>query len=243
MVKTIDLTGKQYGLLTVVRQAEDHIRNDGKKEAMWICKCNCKKQSTKTVRGTDLKTGHTHSCGCLSIAKRIQTGKKNHYITDGDIVKVNLTNCDKIMICDNDIWEKYRDRCWSMNENGYARATKDGSNIFMHRLVIEESDKNIYTDHINGNRLDNRRKNLRLVTPSQSMMNTCLRLKSTTGIKGVSFDKRMQKYEAYIHKGKKISLGFYKDIDEARTIRGNAERELYGEYGCMVSRGGDANGS
>lgn len=238
MVKTVDLAGEQYGLLTVIRQADDRIRNDGKREAMWICRCNCNKQTIIKVRGSDLKTRHTNSCGCLSVTKRIQTGKKNQYVINGDICKIKLTNCDKVMLCDNDIWEKYKDRCWSINKNGYARATKDGVNIFMHRLVIEESDKNIYTDHINGNRLDNRRKNLRLVTPTQSLMNTCVRLKSTTGIKGVSFDKRMQKYEAYIHKGKKISLGFYKDIDKARIIRENAERELYGEYGCIVSRGG-----
>jgi hypothetical protein len=61
----IDLTGQHYGDLTVIRQ-------DGKG---WLCKCKC--GNTTTVRGKDLRTGNTKSCGCLQSEKAKQEGKKH----------------------------------------------------------------------------------------------------------------------------------------------------------------------
>ncbi len=56
----IDLTGKQFGKLTVISRAEnDHAGN-----ARWLCQCECGKQ--KTVLGLNLINGNTKSCGCLT---------------------------------------------------------------------------------------------------------------------------------------------------------------------------------
>ena len=54
----IDLTGKKFGLLTVVKRAE----NRGK-QTMWFCKCDC--GNSTTVAPNHLKLGVTKSCGCL----------------------------------------------------------------------------------------------------------------------------------------------------------------------------------
>jgi hypothetical protein len=56
-MKLIDLVGKKYGRLTVVRKS---LR---KKQTMWWCVCECGTESCAS--GINLKTGHTSSCGCL----------------------------------------------------------------------------------------------------------------------------------------------------------------------------------
>lgn len=56
--RTIDLTGQQFGLLTVLEQAES---NNG--HTFWKCKCNCGNE--KIITGSSLKQGLTKSCGCL----------------------------------------------------------------------------------------------------------------------------------------------------------------------------------
>ena len=59
----IDRTGQQFGKLTVIRLAERKAegRGDG---SSWLCKCDCGNEAI--VRTTNLATGHTKSCGCLS---------------------------------------------------------------------------------------------------------------------------------------------------------------------------------
>lgn len=56
--ETIDETGKQYGNLTVIRQAETNSH-----DAYWECICTCGNKTI--VRGTDLRSGRVKSCGCL----------------------------------------------------------------------------------------------------------------------------------------------------------------------------------
>ena len=57
MSKFIDLTNQKFGRLTVLE------RDYSKKQTSWICKCDC--GNIKTVSSSDLKQGHTQSCGCL----------------------------------------------------------------------------------------------------------------------------------------------------------------------------------
>ena len=54
--KTSNLLGKQYGLLTVIKQLPDK---------MWLCKCSCEEQNKIIAKGRDLMRGHISSCGCL----------------------------------------------------------------------------------------------------------------------------------------------------------------------------------
>lgn len=58
--KAIDLTGKRFGRLTVVEKTSI----DTSKEACWICQCDCG-NTTKPIRGRDLRRGDTISCGCF----------------------------------------------------------------------------------------------------------------------------------------------------------------------------------
>ena len=37
----IDLTNKQFGKLTVIKQVEDYVKPDGRHNTRWLCKCSC----------------------------------------------------------------------------------------------------------------------------------------------------------------------------------------------------------
>ncbi len=89
-------------------------------------------------------------------------------------------------------------------------------------------------DHIDHDRCNNRWENLREVTHRENSMNTSMRSDNTSGAMGVSFAKREQKYNAYIHvDGKRKSLGYFEDINDAIAARVAAEVE----FGYHVNHG------
>ena len=59
MPKLIDLTGKKFGRLLVLKRNSENLNG----KPAWICQCDCGK--TKIIRGSDLKSGKILSCGCL----------------------------------------------------------------------------------------------------------------------------------------------------------------------------------
>lgn len=65
MGKFKDLTGQKFGKLTVIKRVEDYVQHNDRHRIMWECKCEC--GNVIVVRGDDLKSGHTKSCGCLKL--------------------------------------------------------------------------------------------------------------------------------------------------------------------------------
>lgn len=72
-----DLTGRVFGRLTVIKQAEDYIQPNGKHLAMWLCNCWCGTENFSTL-GRSLKNGNTQSCGCLG-REKLELGRKKHF--------------------------------------------------------------------------------------------------------------------------------------------------------------------
>ncbi len=68
MGKYIDLTGMQFGLLTVLYRAEDYVQPSGQHKRIWHCRCKCGNECD--IRASDLKSGNTKSCGCLQQSSR-----------------------------------------------------------------------------------------------------------------------------------------------------------------------------
>ena len=95
----------------------------------------------------------------------------------------------------------------------------------------------LQVDHINHDTLDNRRENLRVVTPSQQTCNQRLRADNTTGVKGVSFVKRAGLYHAYVAIGGKRRFSkYFATLEEAEVAVKEARRQLHGEYACDGGR-------
>lgn len=116
--------------------------------------------------------------------------------------------------------------------NGYLRTKVCGVDMYVHRIVWimhnGEIPFGMHIDHINHNRKDNRVQNLRLVTNGENHKNTKLCSRNSSGVCGVSFSKRHNKWWARINVDRKfINLGMFDDINSAIEAREKAEK-FYG---------------
>ena len=96
-------------------------------------------------------------------------------------------------------------------------------------LVRDEWQKGDHTDHIDGDKLNNRRENLRVVTPQINQVNRkSVNKNNTSGVRGVS--KAYGKWRAQITVNRRnLHLGLFKTKDEALAARKRAELRYYGE--------------
>ena len=126
---------------------------------------------------------------------------------------------------DVDIIKEYK---WNLrNNDGYISNKKVG---LLHRLIMNP-DNDMVVDHINHNKLDNRKSNLRICTQQQNTMNTSLSKNNTSGIAGICWDKLRSKWKSYINiNSKRINLGYFNTKKEAIEARKQAELEYFGEY-------------
>ncbi len=86
-------------------------------------------------------------------------------------------------------------------------------------------------DHANRDPSDNRIANLRLATQAQNLQNASLRSDNTSGVKGVYWIKKEQKWGAYININKKPRrLGAFASKEDAITARQAAARKHFGEF-------------
>lgn len=125
--------------------------------------------------------------------------------------------------------EKVSKYKWGTAKSGYVRNVK--YSLSLHQLIIGfMPEKPNVIDHINRNRYDNRRSNLRIVDFSINGFNKGKQSNNTSGYVGVYWDKNRNKWEASIKiDRKKRFLGYYNTIEEAIERRKMSEIELFGE--------------
>lgn len=227
MAKIIEMTGERYGRLKVI--GFNGLNERG--EATWECLCDC--GGKKITTGYPLRTGNTQSCGCLHREAMSKRKKYNKFIEERDYIQVRLTNTSEPMICDKADWERLKNHCWFKAKNGYVATniTCNGEDavIYFHHIVLDGK-KGEVRDHINRNRLDNRRSNLRIVDATTSVLNRGLSKNNTSGVKGVYFYKRDGKWKAQIMKERKCyPLGTFNNKEDAIKARKEAEIKFYGK--------------
>lgn len=129
---------------------------------------------------------------------------------------------------------------WSTSKVGYARrGVPKNSHVYLHHMVMEKMTGTkdwggLEIDHINRNRLDNRRENLRLATRSQQRMNRPLNKLNNTGVAGVSLQKNGKYRVRIMLDRKEITLGTFDDFDTAVQVRKAKEKELFGEFAANL---------
>ena len=228
-----DLTGQNFGKLTVICR----IDNDKRGNAQWLCECSCEEHGRVVTTGAHLKSGHTKSCGCAKKENK-KHSKCNTYLLCDDY-GICFMNDNNEFYFDLDDYELVKQYYWSVNSNGYASSfyfTKDESGKRVHHVrlfhrMIMDAPSNIDVDHINRNRLDNRKSNLRLCSSQQNDYNNSVSKRNTSGVIGVSYDKRIQKWRSYItFEGEWINLGAYFNKEDAIIARLTAELKYFKEF-------------
>lgn len=220
--KIIDMTGWkmwEHGVpdskIIVIRAVGQN--NDG--DVLWECKCSCGNENHFVANGKYIRNGFKLSCGC---------DKLNNYDLSHAYGIGYTKNTNKPFYFDLEDYELIKHYIWQEETGGYVVTYFDNKRLFMHNLI---NDSNVRTqDHINGNRKDNRKENLRSATITENARNRTIPKNNRSGCKGVSQNKN-GKYRAYITVNKKwISLGTYNDFGTAKEVRLQAEKEYFGEF-------------
>lgn len=153
--------------------------------------------------------------------------------------EILLGNGEKTLVDDEDYkkFVNYLGVSWSKTSHGYV-ATKKMVNyrvthFYLHRLVIDAKDGET-VDHINRNRLDNRKSNLRICTQAQNCWNNDKKSKRS-GYKGVwkDYGKR-HGYSAVITvSGERTYLGHFDTKEKAALAYNEAAVNLKGEFAVL----------
>ncbi|WP_223996484.1 HNH endonuclease [Burkholderia gladioli] len=123
---------------------------------------------------------------------------------------------------------------WRLNSYGYAItniAREDGSRtaIAMHRMIVGRDIGDLQVDHINGDRLDNRRANLRLCSFTENTRNRGMHKNNKSGFKGI-YAKRSRWVAAIKLNYRRIYLGAYPTPEEAHEVYCLWADMLHGEF-------------
>lgn len=194
-MKKIDLTGNVYGRLTVL--GDDGTRTKNSK-VLWLCECSCGK--TIHVRADHLKNDSVVSCGCLNEEKKHERFK-------------DLTNTET----DN---FKIIDKAYSKNQRVYWNCICKycGNHIELQSTQIER-----YSSCGCKQNRSTKERMAEIRNP-ESLKTSKPTAKSTTGVRGVYYNKRKKNYQAFINVDKKTKyLGSSTSLEEAAKIRREAE--------------------
>ncbi len=136
----------------------------------------------------------------------------------------------KFVLVDDRDYEKLSQYKWRMTTLGYVVRThyvRPKINvIWMHREIME-TPKGLETDHIDHNRLNNQRSNLRIATHQQNNYNKGPQTNNTSGHKGISWRKAIKRWDVQVN-GQYI--GVYITLDEAVIAQKQAQARLQGEF-------------
>lgn len=117
---------------------------------------------------------------------------------------------------------------WYINGAGYV--VTNNPSYQLHRLVMGNP-KELSIDHVFHNTLDNRKDNLRVCTHQENLCNQKTKITNTSGVTGVSWHKAGNKWRVQICiNGRKLYLGSYCNVNDAITVRKEAEVKYFGDF-------------
>lgn len=218
-----DLVGRRFGKLTVTALV-------GRNPAMWETRCDC--GNLTEVRGGALRNGTSMSCGCSKYlpgrelpdeapppgTRWVPLGLKRYALVD---------EADYLLV------SRFR---WHKSRAGYA-ATRASSGrygrvLLLHRLILPVP-AGLLTDHVNRNKLDNRRTNLRVATHAQNGYNARKPSNSRTLYRGVSLTLSGRWRARISVDGTAKLLGRFDSPEEAARAHDTAARKFHGEFAVL----------
>lgn len=150
----------------------------------------------------------------------------NVYKINGETTEIITVKGDVILIDSADI-ELAKSHCWHVDSKGYAHGGTSNKRFRLHNLLMNPS-KGMVVDHINRNKLDNRRCNLRLVTNQENQFNRGLGKNNRSGHVGIHFNKQCEKWCCQLtHDRKIVFSGLFDSKEEAIAKRESLEKEYF----------------
>lgn len=201
----LQLEGHVFGQLTV-------YGHDEARPGYWLVHCSC--GAERSVYYGHLTTGRQVSCGCR---KRLARSTHEPGVLDlgrGRLAFVSPRDAKRVA-----------PYCWYLDASGYPAATIRGRRVRLH-VFLRGRD----VDHRDGDKLNNRRENLRKCTPTQNAWNQRRRRTNRSGFKGVDryVDGRWRaRIKAH---GVTTFLGYFPTADEAARAYDAAARVQHGEF-------------
>ncbi len=213
-----DLEGCVFGELTVLWKHK-RSNNGG---ASWVCRCSC--GHLDIISGNRLMSGHKTRCSYCNMGRY---SFHDDYLTTQCV----LPNGDSFFIdtADFPLVSRYK---WSRMKNGYFKASlgsREKGHVLLHRLLMNPPD-DMVVDHINGDKSNCKRSNLRICTQAENSRNASLNKNNICGYKGVYFDPRRKRWYSRIHMGRTHSLGGFETAEDAALAYDVAAEALHGDF-------------
>jgi len=148
-------------------------------------------------------------------------------------VGVTLAVCGNEFSVDHEDVLRIAEFNWTLTKQGYAITSGGNKVIYLHRLIMDAPIGKC-VDHINGDRTDNRKSNLRICTQAQNLYNSTAQSTSTSKFKGVSWKSDKRKWRASIKiNGKCFHLGYFNDEVSAAKVYNERAIKEFGEYAYL----------
>lgn len=208
---SLDLTGQRFGRLTVLEKTAKRKS----KCVVWLCQCDC--GNTVEVTSTHLTCGDTTSCGCArkGVNRIDLTGQRFGRLVA--ITPANKRRGNSVIWCCQCDCGKIANVASINLRNGNTKSCgclasevrRDTASTAMWAVRAE--------DYVEGTDVK------RLMQPPSAA--------NTSGTVGVSYDKTVKLWKAYIQfKGKRYYLGGSTDKETAVRIRKTAELHIHGAF-------------
>jgi hypothetical protein len=170
----------------------------------------------------------------LSLLLPIEIPLSKGYVTIIDPIDIDLSLVR---------WQLLDSRNGGQGKNIYAsrviRSLGKRHTQYLHREILQrmlgrDLGSHEQVDHIDGDGLNNTRSNLRLASSAQNMRNRRKRPNTRSALKGISWNKRRQKWHASIFvDGRSINLGLYQAPEEAHAAYCEAAKKYHREFARM----------